>query len=77
MKALSIGNRVESPPSLSHYIRAAPGGIRGKLDHDFLLTGEVFSSDLIEYWMETKIEKEYNEVRNRPHLYEISLYSDV
>lgn len=46
-------------------------------DHEFLLAGEVFSPDLIEYWMETKIEKEYNEVRNRPHPYEISLYFDV
>jgi len=46
-------------------------------DHEFLLAGDVFSEDLIEHWIESKIEKEYNEVRNRPHPYEISLYFDV
>ena len=46
-------------------------------DHEFLLAGDVFSRDLIEHWMETKVEREYNAVRNRPHPYEISLYFDV
>ena len=46
-------------------------------DQDFLLEGGVFSEDLIAHWIESKIEKEYNEVRNRPHPYEISLYFDV
>ena len=46
-------------------------------DRDFLLHGDVFSNNLIEHWIDTKIEKEYNEVRNRPHPFEISLYFDT
>ncbi|OQX84095.1 type I glutamate--ammonia ligase [candidate division KSB1 bacterium 4484_87] len=46
-------------------------------DHDFLLEGDIFSKELIETWMEYKIKKEYDEVRNRPHPYEMSLYYDL
>jgi glutamine synthetase len=46
-------------------------------DRDFLLEGGVFPEELIDFWIETKMEKEYNEVRNRPHPYELSLYFDV
>jgi len=46
-------------------------------DHEFLLAGEVFSSELIQQWIQFKLESEYYEVRNRPHPYEVSLYFDV
>ncbi len=46
-------------------------------DHRFLLEGGVCTSDILETWIDYKLEKEYNEVRNRPHPYEISLYYDV
>jgi glutamine synthetase len=46
-------------------------------DHAFLLAGDVFSQDLIRHWIESKLLDEYNDVRNRPHPYEISLYFDT
>jgi len=46
-------------------------------DHAFLLQGSVFSRQLIETWIEYKLNKEFNEVRNRPHPYEMNLYYDV
>jgi len=46
-------------------------------DRRFLLEGGVFPEELIDYWIEYKMEHEYNEVRNRPHPYELSLYFDA
>jgi glutamine synthetase len=46
-------------------------------DHDFLMAGEVFSPELIQQWINYKLEMEYYQVRNRPHPYEVSLYFDV
>ncbi|MCB1162965.1 type I glutamate--ammonia ligase, partial [bacterium] len=61
--------------SLPTSLREAMVALRA--DHEFLLAGDVFSRELIDTWIETKIENEYNEVRNRPHPYEISLYFDA
>jgi glutamine synthetase len=46
-------------------------------DHDFLLAGEVFSPEMIQQWIDFKLEAEYYQVRNRPHPYEVTLYFDV
>lgn len=46
-------------------------------DHDFLLADGVFSPELIQQWIHTKLEMEYFQVRDRPHPYEIGLYFDV
>jgi glutamine synthetase len=46
-------------------------------DHDYLLKGEVFNDDILQTITAQKLEKEYNEVRNRPHPYELALYYDV
>lgn len=46
-------------------------------DHQFLLAGNIFSSQLIETWIDHKLKKEFEEVRNRPHPYEMSLYYDL
>ncbi len=48
-----------------------------KKDHKFLLEGGIFSDQLIETWIDQKLQVEYDEVRNRPHPYEMSLYYDV
>lgn len=48
-----------------------------KNDHQFLLEGDVFCEELIENWIEWKVEKELTQVRNRPHPYEIELYFNV
>jgi glutamine synthetase len=47
-----------------------------KKDHEFLLKGDVFTEDLIETWIEYKMEKEVNQMRLRPHPYEYALYYD-
>jgi len=59
------------PGSLDEALRAL------KIDREFLLAGEVFGQELIEQWIEYKMEAEYYPVRNRPHPYEMSLYFDV
>ncbi|MBN2148689.1 MAG: type I glutamate--ammonia ligase [Anaerolineales bacterium] len=46
-------------------------------DHDFLLSGGVFSETLIRQWVDYKRDQEYYPVRNRPHPYEMKLYFDV
>jgi len=43
-------------------------------DHDFLLQGDVFRKDIIQTWIDYKLSREFMEVRNRPHPYEIALY---
>ena len=46
-------------------------------DHAFLLEGDVFNEALIERWIRTKLEKEVQPVRARPHPYEVMLYFDI
>ncbi|MBU0703713.1 MAG: type I glutamate--ammonia ligase [Chloroflexi bacterium] len=63
-------------------IRPLPASLKESLDaladdHDFLLAGDVFTEDLIERWIAFKMDKEYYQVRNRPHPYEMELYFDV
>ena len=43
-------------------------------DHAFLTKGDVFTNDLIETWIEWKLEKEVDPIRLRPHPYEFELY---
>ena len=46
-------------------------------DNDFLTVGGVFTSDLIETWLEYKRVHEIDEVRLRPHPWEFALYYDI
>jgi glutamine synthetase len=46
-------------------------------DHDFLLEGDVFTSDLIETWIDLKREQEIAPIQLRPHPHEFELYFDV
>jgi glutamine synthetase len=46
-------------------------------DHEFLLKGDVFTEDVIETWVEYKLEKEVNAVRLRPTPMEFALYFDI
>jgi len=48
-----------------------------KEDYEFLLEGDVFTKDLIEAWIDYKMTKEFNQVRNRPHPHEMLLYYDA
>jgi glutamine synthetase len=46
-------------------------------DHEFLLKSGVFTSDVLEVWLEYKREHELDPVRLRPHPWEFYLYFDV
>ncbi len=61
--------------------RQTPGRLEEALaalsdDHDFLLQDGVFTADLIEAWIDYKIENEVDPLRLRPHPYEFFLYYD-
>ncbi len=47
-----------------------------KADHEFLLKGDVFTQDVIDTWIEYKMDKEVNPVRLRPVPHEFNLYFD-
>jgi glutamine synthetase len=62
-------------------IKTVPGSLPEALnalerDHEFLCKGDVFTSDVIETWLEYKRE-ELPKVSMRPHPYEFHLYFDV
>ncbi|PMR69694.1 type I glutamate--ammonia ligase [Halomonas heilongjiangensis] len=46
-------------------------------DHEFLLKGDVFTEDVVETWIDYKMENEVSAVRLRPHPYEFTLYFDA
>lgn len=46
-------------------------------DHEFLLQGDVFTKDVIETWIEYKMNAEVKAIAQRPHPYEFVLYFDV
>lgn len=63
-------------------IRTVPGSLEEALnaleeDHDFLLKGNVFTTDLLEVWIKYKREKEVEPIKLRPHPYEFQLYFDL
>ncbi|MFA5878633.1 MAG: type I glutamate--ammonia ligase [Candidatus Margulisiibacteriota bacterium] len=70
-----------SPAELAN-VPQAPGSLREALtalqnDHQFLLKGDVFTEDVIETWINYKIEKEVVSVELRPHPWEFALYYDI
>jgi glutamine synthetase len=71
----------ELPAERRRLIRNVPGSLDEALDaleadHEYLLRGDVFTSDLIEAWLEIK-RASAKEVALRPHPYEFFLYSDA
>src|SRR5712691_7938624 len=46
-------------------------------DHAFLLKGDVFTSDVIDVWLNYKRLKEVDAIRLRPHPWEFALYFDI
>ncbi len=70
------------PPEELAEIPSAPGSLDEALealkkDHAFLLQGDVFTPDVIEKWIEYKVENEVNDVKLRPHPHEFFLYYDI
>ncbi|MDQ7780534.1 MAG: type I glutamate--ammonia ligase [Planctomycetota bacterium] len=75
-------NVFELPPDKLKRITSLPTSLKEALDaleadHGFLLVNDIFSPEIVSIWIEHKMASEYNEVRNRPHPYEMSLYYDV
>ena len=48
-----------------------------KDDHDYLLQGDVFSKQLIDYWIDYKMESEVTPMAARPTPYEFCMYYNV
>jgi glutamine synthetase len=61
-------------PSMPGSLEEALTNLRN--DHEFLLKGDVFTEDVIETWIDWKMENEVNAIRLRPHPYEFALYYD-
>lgn len=75
-------NIYDLPPEELAQIASAPGTLEEaleslKADHDFLLKGDVFTKDVIEYWINYKMENEVKPVISRPHPHEFYLYYDI
>ncbi len=63
-------------------VKQVPGSLPEALaaleaDHKFLLAGNVFTSDVIETWIDYKRNREIDPIRLRPHPYEFYLYYDA
>lgn len=70
------------PPEELQKVPKTPGSLRESLkalesDHDYLLKGDVFTSDVIDTWISYKMEKEVLAVEIRPHPWEFALYYDI
>jgi glutamine synthetase len=70
------------PPEELAKVPTTPGTLRDALaaleaDHDFLLKGDVFTPDVIETWIEYKLENEVKALDLRPHPWEFALYYDI
>jgi glutamine synthetase len=75
-------NIYDLPPSELTKIPKAPGSLNDALaalenDHDFLLKGNVFTEDVIQTWIQYKMEREVIALAQRPHPYEFFLYYDA
>ena len=70
-----------SPEELAN-VPALPEELAGSLnalerDHEFLTQNDVFTEELIASYIDYKRTAEVDEVRQRPHPYEFSLYYDI
>ncbi len=68
-------SELENLPSVPASLEEALAALED--DYEFLLSGGVFTEDLIETWVDYKMEEEVNQVRLRPHPYEFHLYYDI
>ena len=74
-------NMYELPPEELAKVPQVPASLGEALDclekdHEFLLKGDVFTTDFLEMWISHK-RKEADALRLRPHPYEFHLYYDV
>ena len=72
----------ELPPEEHASVPQVPGSLPEVLnaleqDHAYLLEGGVFTSDLVETWVDYKRTFEVDPIRLRPHPHEFELYFDI
>ncbi|MEA2063257.1 MAG: type I glutamate--ammonia ligase [Gemmatimonadota bacterium] len=75
-------NIYDLPPEELAKVPTTPGTLEQALealdkDHDYLLEGSVFTEDVIETWVDYKLENEVKAMALRPHPYEFFLYYDI
>jgi glutamine synthetase len=75
-------NIYELPPEEYKEIDMVPTSLNAVLDnleqdHEFLTQGDVFTTDLIETWIDYKRTEEILPVQLRPHPHEFELYYDI
>ncbi|HZT43987.1 MAG TPA: type I glutamate--ammonia ligase [Chthonomonadaceae bacterium] len=72
----------EMEPAERKGIQQTPGSLEESLqalqrDHEFLLKGGVFPRDLIETYIDYKVNNEFKQIALRPHPFEFALYYDI
>lgn len=72
----------ELPPEEHALIAQVPESFEDTLkalaaDHDYLTEGDVFTEDLIQTWIDYKMENEIAPLRQRPHPHEFAMYFDI
>lgn len=72
----------ELPPDEHASIETVPSSLPAVLDaleadHEYLTEGDVFTTDLIETWIDFKRTNEVDPIRLRPHPHEFELYFDI
>ncbi len=75
-------NIYDLKPEEAAQVPKTPGSLRAALealaaDHEFLLRGDVFTKDVIETWIDYKMENEVMALDLRPHPHEFMLYYDI
>ncbi|MCD4812299.1 type I glutamate--ammonia ligase [bacterium] len=75
-------NIYDLPAEEAAKVPKTPGTLREALsalaeDHDFLVKGDVFTQDVIDTWIDYKIENEVQALDLRPHPWEFALYYDI
>lgn len=70
------------PPEELARVPQTPGSLHEALkaletDHDYLLKGDVFTQDVIETWIDYKLNNEVMALNLRPHPWEFALYFDI
>ena len=75
-------NLYDLNPEQAAEIAQTPGSLDEALaalkdDHEFLLSGDVFTEDVIKTWIDYKFENEVEPLRLRPHPFEFVLYYDI
>jgi glutamine synthetase len=75
-------NLYDLPPEERTKVQSTPGSLEEALealeaDYQFLLHGDVFTTDVIEAHLRHKRSRDVDEMRMRPHPYEFVLYYDI